>query len=179
MNKGKNVIKIDFSTPHIYKHYCKKTKNPKKLAQREFSIITKDFFSQIIHMIIFENIEFTIPNRMGSVRIVKSKQKVKLTPDGKLDKRKLRPNWGATRLLWKEIYPDLVWDEIIKIPNKRIIFHENKHTEGYKHRWFWDKTTCAVNNISAYKLDISRHNDRTMAQALKNEDNELNFYIQK
>lgn len=178
MNRGLNKIPVDYSTPDIIKYYNKKTGNPRKLSQKQFSTITKDFFSQIIQMIIFENIEFTMPNRMGSVRVIKSKQKIKLTPDGKLDKRKLRPNWGATRKLWKQEYPTLSWEEIIKLDNKRIIFHENKHTEGYKHRWCWDKSTCAVSNITAYKLDIARVNDRKLAKALKNEDNELNFYTQ-
>lgn len=176
MKRGSNKIQIDFSAPDIYKHYVDTTGNPKKLSQKQYTTITKEFFETVTDMMIFDNIEFTFPKRLGNIRILKYKTKIKLNSEGKLDKRVLRPDWGKTRKLWKKEYPDKTWEEIVQIKNKPVVFHENKHTEGFSHMWKWDRTTCNVPNYVAYSLEISRHNDRKLAKALKNEDNELDFY---
>lgn len=178
MNRGKNKVVIDYSSPDIYKYYCNKTGNPHKLSQKQFTEITKQFFSEVIDMLIFDNIEFTFPKRLGNLRIIKYKNKVKLNEDGTLDKRKLRPNWKATRELWRKMYPGMSWEQIVAISDKKMVFHENKHTDGYNLKWYWDRTTCLVPNYTAYSLEIARRNDRRLAEALKNEENELNYYTQ-
>lgn len=176
MTRSKNKISVEYSSPDIYKYYCDTYGNPKELSQKQYTTITKEFFSKIIDMMIFDNIEFTFPRRLGNVRIVRFKNKLCLNTYGTLDKRRLRPDWKRTKDMWERLYPGKTWDEVVSIKGKPMVFHENKHTEGYSHIWKWDKTTCNVINHTAYSLEIARKNDRRLAAALQDDNNELNFY---
>jgi len=177
MVKGKNKIKIDYNAGDIYKFYCDKTGNPKKLTQSQFSDITKQFFTIVINRMVFNNYEMQLPLKMGCLRVEKFKPKLKLNAYGELDKRGLIPNFKATKKLWSELYPGVDISEVRKLhPDRPIIYHENKHTDGFRHRWRWDKRTCLNSIAGLYKLDISRANDRLLAKALKNTKLNLDFY---
>ena len=178
MTRGKNKFHSDFSSPDIFKYYCEEAGNKKGLTQKQFTTITKEFFAEVINLLIYDNIEFTFPGRLGNLRVLKFRNKFKLNKEGNLDKRKLRPNWKATKDLWKKIYAGKSWEEITALDNKPIVFHENKHSDGYNFKWYWDKLTCTVPNHTAYSIDISRKNDRKLAKALQDEDNDLNYYTQ-
>lgn len=117
---------------------------------------------------------FYFPDRLGCLKVVQFKQKIKLLDNGTLDKRRLRANWKATKELWSRLYPDKSWKEIVAIKDKPIVYHENKHSSGLNYRWRWDKSTAYVKNCTVYRLNISRTNDRKLAKALKNRD--LNLY---
>ena len=176
MIRGKNKVHVDYGAPDIYKHYCKVTGNPHKLIQSELTEITKEFYSRIMQLLIYDAFEYAFPRKLGNLRIVKYKNKIKLNPDGTLDKRRLRVDWKKTRHLWKELYPGLTDAELLNIPNKKKVYHENKHTDGYNLKLWWDKSTTYVTNYTAYSLKVSRTNLRDLAKALKREDVELNYY---
>ena len=63
--------------------------------------------------------------------------------------------------------------------NKKLVFHLNKHFGGYNAKWFWDKSTCAVVNQSAYSLTMTRENKRKLAKAIFDENAEVDYYEQK
>ena len=48
---------------------------------------------------------------------------------------------------------------------KRCI--ENEHSDGYKGKFHWKKTSCNVQGKTAYTLDIARDNSRAMAVEMK------------
>lgn len=178
MIKSKNKIKIDYSADDIYKFYCTKTGNPKQLTQTQFTAITKGFFKIVIKKMIHEGYELILPKKMGSLRIEKFKPKLKLNAYGNLDKRGLIPNFKACRVLWSKLYPNVEISDIRKLhPDRPIIYHENKHTDGFRHRWKWDKRTCLNNIAGIYKVDIARDNDRQLAKALKDTNLLLDFYV--
>jgi len=179
MLKKPNKIQIDYSAPDIYQYYIDTYGNLHDLSQKQFTGITNEFYDKVIDLMIYHNIEFSFPKRLGNLRLIKYKTRFKLNKEGKLDKRKLRPNWQATKEMWKRIYPDVSLEEISLIKNKPLVFHENKHTEGYNLKWFWDKFSCNCPNKSAYSFDMARNNDRKLARALQQEELELNYYIQK
>ena len=126
----------DYGALDIYKYYCKKTGNPRNLTQAEYSAITKQFFAKIFDELIFKGREFTMPNRLGNLRVRKYKNRPKLDKNGKLDKRSLAPNWKATKQLWAEQYPGKTLQELKEIKHKQVIFYMNKHTDGYAHKWY-------------------------------------------
>jgi len=167
----------DYGAEDIFKFYCKKTGNPKKLTQTQFSNITKQFFSKIIDCLIFKGIEFNLPYKLGNIRIRKSKINIKLDKSGNVDKRRMAPDWKATKELWKNIYPGKTLKELKSVPNKKMVYHLNRHTDGYVHKWHWDKTTCIVRNSSGYSLEMVRSADRKLAKALKDEDITLDYSI--
>lgn len=170
-------IKTDYGSKDIYKLYCKNTKNPRKLTRSQYTTILKRFFEEVINNMIYKAAEFTIPHRLGNIRIKKTKIKFKLNKDGTLNKTKLAPDWKACRKLWAKEYPDKTWDEIVAIKDKPIIYHTNRHTDGYRHKWHWDKFTCLVKNSSAYNIEMCRAADRKLAKALKNDNLVLDYSI--
>jgi hypothetical protein len=172
MVKKKN---LNYTSVEIYKFY--KDRYTTTISKSLFTDILRDFYDRVIHMLIYEGKEFSLPYKLGNVRIRKNKIKMKLDKEGNLDKRRLAPDWGATRKLWKKMYPDKLWSDIITIENKPMVYHENKHTDRYQHKWHWDKKTCLVKNNSAYSLNIARGNDRKLAKALKEEGYKLDYSI--
>jgi len=167
--------KEHYGAEDIYKYYVRVTKNPYGLTQATMGAVLKDFFTGVTDLMIYKGIEFTMPYRLGSIRIRKAPVKYKLDKYGKVDVRYLRPNWGACRKLWVKEYPDKTWEEIVNTPNKPIIYHENKHSDKFNFSWRWDRLTCAVSNSQAYRINLSRANDRKLAKALKDEDLDLDF----
>ena len=152
-----------------YKFYKSYTEKP--VNYKTFRAVWNSFIDKVTSGIVFEGKDFTMPFRLGSVGIRKQKIKVELKDDGTIDKRKLRPDWKSTKELWAR-------DEEAK-DNKQVIFHLNKHFGGYNCKWHWDKTTCAVENQSAYSLTMSRENKRKLAGAIFDEDAEVDYYEQK
>jgi len=179
MKKSKNKIQIDYSTGDIYKHYCETTKNPLGLGQKKFNQINKEFFGIVVDKMINENFELTFPRRLGNIKIIKYKVKPKLNEWGNLDKRQLSIDYAGCKKLWKEMYPDKTLDEIYQIQNKPLVFHMNKHSNGYRCRWWWDKRTCLVKNAMYYKFDMCRSNDRKLAKELKDPGKILDFYTKR
>lgn len=169
-------IKANYTSKDFYKHF--KDKHPKiKISKSEYIEILKEYFDEIMDMVIFKSMQFYFPGRLGNLKILQYKQDIKLLEDGSLDKRRLRPNWKDTKDMWKRIYPDKTWEEILSIKKKPIIYHENKHSNGYNYKWYWDNTTSNVPNHTAYKLDITRSHDRRLAKAVKNPDLDLYYHI--
>lgn len=170
-------IKTDYGSTEIYKLYCKKTGNPRKLTRGQYTTILKKFFEKILDDLIFKGNEFTMPNRLGNIRVKKSKIKIKLNKDGKLDKTRLSPDWKACRKLWAEMYPDKSWEEIVAIKDKPMVYHTNRHSDGYRHGWKWDKSTCIALNNTAYSFEMCRAADRKLAKALKDDTIVVDYSI--
>ena len=152
-----------------YKYYKLYKENP--VDYQTFRAIWITFIDKVTKGIVEEGKDFSMPYRLGSVGIRKQKIRVKMNPDGSIDKRYLRPDWNATKELWER-------DEEAK-KTKRLVFHLNKHFGGYNAKWFWDKSTCIVKNQTAYSLTMSRENKRKLSEAIFNEDIEVDYYEQK
>lgn len=170
-------IKTDLGAKEIYDYYCKTTGNPRNLTQKQYSEITKKFFTAVIDSMIMKGIEFSFPNRLGNLVIKKSLRKIKLNTYGTVDKRLLAPDWKACRKLWKEKYPDKTFEELKKIHNKPMVYHLNGHSDGYMFKWYWDKSTCLAKNSSGYDIDVVRSADRKLARAVKDENLSVDYSI--
>lgn len=153
----------------IYKFYKSYESNP--VDYKTFVSIWKDFIDNVTTGIVEHGRDFTMPFRLGCVGVRKQKIRVRVNPDGTIDKRYLRPDWKATKELWKE-------DEKAR-EEKKLVFHLNKHFSGYNAKWFWDKSTCSVTNQTAYSLTMTRENKRKLAEAIFNEDLNVDYYEQK
>jgi len=172
----KKKVVANYTSVDFYKYFKKRYPTLCTMSKAEYTQILKEFFEGLTDLMILKNVNYQMPKKLGSVHIIQFKNKIKLNSEGKLDKRKLRPDWGKTRKMWKEMYPDLKWEDIIALDNKPLIFHENKHREGLNYKWRWDKSTCWIPNHTIYKLDMARQVDRKFAKYLKNEDLNLTYY---
>lgn len=153
---------------NIFKFYKQTASRPTDF--RTFKRVWTTFIEQVIQTIILEGRDFNMPS-LGSIGIRKQKVIVVMTPDGDIDKRYLRPDWKATKLLWAR-------DEVAK-KTKRLVYHLNKHFNGFNCKWFWDKSTCSVPNNTAYSLVMTRANKRELAKVINDDDNEVDYYEQK
>jgi len=170
-------LRTDYGAIDIYRHYCKTTGNPRNLTQLEYSNITKKFYTKILDELIMKGIEFNFPQRLGNLRIRKVKRTPQLNRYGNVDKRYLAPNWGACKKLWATMYPGKSVTELKEIKNKPIIYHMNRHTDGYRHSWHWDKSTCIAKNSSGYSIEVVRTADRRLAKALQDEELHLDYSL--
>jgi hypothetical protein len=114
-----------------------------------YSKVCQEFNKRISDKIIRKSFEFKLPYRLGFLRIKAIKQKV-VIKDGKIDTARMPIDWPSTRKYWEELYPDKTWEEIKKIPNKKLIIHTNEHTDGYLLKWYWDRRQSNVKNQTAY-----------------------------
>lgn len=163
------TIPAKYGLREAYKFYKSYTENP--IDYKRYREIWVSFIDKVTSGIVTEGKDFTMPFRLGSVGIRKRKIKVKMNPDGTIDKRYLRPDWKATKELWER-------DEEAK-ERKQLVFHLNKHFGGYNCKWFWDKSTCSVPNQTAYSLTMSRRNKRKLSEAIFDENIEVDYYEQK
>ena len=173
MNRGKVIA--DYKTADLYKFYKKTYKNP--VDYKTFKEFYRDFFTEILNLMIYNGIDYILPGRLGSMRIKKKKNMQKIDENGEL-KTNFRADWKASKELWKKQYPDKTLQEIFGIPNKQIVYHMNEHTDNYYFKWYWDKITCNIPNKSAYRFEPIRAKKREAAKAWKEISNLQNIYYE-
>lgn len=156
-----------FGIKEIFKNY--KGSVDKPVEYQVFVQAWKDFADAVTNDIAYTGKDFMMPFRIGTLGIRKRKIIVRVNPDGTIDKRYLRPDYRTTLNLWAR-------DPEAKA-KKQMIFHLNKHFNGFNCKWFWDKSTCSVTNQTAYSLVMSRENKRKLAKAIFKGD--VDYYEQK
>lgn len=152
----------------IYRFYKQGVSKP--VDMHTFKRVWEDFADQVIQRIILEGKDFHMPS-LGDVGIRKQKVVVAMTPEGDIDKRYLRVDWKSTKDLWAR-------DAEAK-KRKQLVFHLNKHFNGFNVKWFWDRSTCLTINNTAYSLTMTRANKRLLAEVIHDDDNEVDYYEQK
>jgi hypothetical protein len=169
MKRTEGRYNSDYGIVDIYNFY-KANQEEKELAViplATFRKLLKYHNNEVAKNIVEHSDEYRIPFRLGYLRVRKFKQRLKLDEEGKLKTRHLRANWEATNKLWDE-------NPLAK-ESKKIIWHINKHTNGYYYKWYWDKRVCNFKNSTVYSLVMSRAHKRAIPQAVKNNEN-LDYY---
>lgn len=160
-NKGAiGKHKKDVSTKNFYKYYTKHT--PKNsvynLTPRLYGTILKEINAEIMKLIITTNFEYQIVPKLGTLSIKKFKTKLVLDEEGNLVKTRLSIDFGKTNALWKA-------DPIAK-ENRKVVYHINRHTDGYRYKFYWNKKYSTVKNKSFYTFKAARDNNRMIATAI-------------
>lgn len=166
IGRGINKIPVDYGIKDFYKYYNDNAKNP--LEFRKFKEIWLDIAKVIIRLIVYRNLDFMIPARMGTLCVRKILTKPIVREDGTVDKSKLSINYKASWEKWFREYPGLTKEDIAKLEDKKPIYYLNEHSDGYKVKYKWDKYTCTVKNQSIYNLQITRGNKKELSEAFKN-----------
>lgn len=160
----KNIA--DYGMPEFFKAF--KDKYPKgecPVDANLFRKITADYWDQIGDAMIYDNYEVKFPIKFGYLKIVKEKRKTKFYKDKAIN---LLVDWGATNKLWKEN------PEAAKA--KRLMYNINEHTDGYMIKFWWDRRTSTVKNLSAYCFKMNRTKARKLATAIKGGDSNIDYY---
>lgn len=177
--RGKGTYKAAYGGNTAYRKWLKKYKDKKyKLPQKVHGYVLKDFGLALMNLMLFNNFEFKVPHRLGTMRVLKKKASPKLDSNGIFDKKSLPIDYGASQKMWKEIYPNLTRKEINALPNKKYVYYTNEHTNGYIMKLYWIKTYCQIKNKSIYSFKLSRDLQIYMGQIIKNNP-QLDFYEPK
>ena len=168
--KGKynSLIGID----QYYAFYSATVSDP--LPKQLFRSIFRGYIEQIMVNVIYNSGEFSMGQKLGSVRVREKDYKLVLDSDGNIDKTRLVPDWGKTLKKWKKIYADIPSSEWKNIEDKPIIYLLNEHSDSTLKQWFWDKTTCNIYKQSLYKFDATRYWDRLLCKV--NKESNVSYY---
>lgn len=162
--RGKRKLLADYTTPDIYEYYKDNIENP--VSAQVFSKAIKDFNRMRMYRLIYHNDIIRFPARIGSLMIKMKLRTPSISDDGVVSKNGMPVDWKKTLAFWKKTYPDKNPNEWKAIPNKKLFYYLNTHTDGKLAYFYWDKLTSNVKNQSAYRINISK--------LIKNE---LNFAI--
>lgn len=152
--RRKGKYKASVRTEDFYNFYKEKVKNP--LPCLEFSKVIQEVNKNCIFKLALTGEEFRIPYGLGVVYIAKRKINIKLNDDGTVNTRNLKPDWKKTKALWEKKYPGISAEEIIKIPDKPIVYYLNEHSNKYRMVYNWDRRTSNVKNQSYYVFRVVR-----------------------
>lgn len=141
--------KITKSTPDIYNFYTTKFKDP--LDYKLFCTLFYELNKSISNLIITKSFEYRLPFRLGHLRILKRKLRLKVK-DGKIDINKNMVDWEATFDYWEEKYGTREKKVLKTIKDKKRIYQLNEHTDGDIMSWYWDKDLCNIPNNTVYKF---------------------------
>jgi hypothetical protein len=176
----------DVSIKDIYEYYAQMyfkekfikkdgTVSKKSIVHKnsKYNVIIKTYNNIIkdYHELMCDDIlkgkDFTIFERLGVIGIRKNKIKIKVKDNGEVETN-APIDFKSTMELWA--------DNKEAKEKKILIRHINIHTKKYIHRWYWDKNHANFRNKTAYSFIPSRKNKRNLAQVLKDEDSEVDFY---
>jgi len=147
VGRGQHRYSMDYNMQDVYAYYKKKF--PKKMDYKKFKQLCVLFNTMLSNKIITESFEFKMPYRSGNLRVKSKKRPIKFR-DGKVDTIAMGIDWPSSHKMWREMYPDKTYKEIMAIPHKKVLVYTNDHSNGYVMSWFWDKRLSNMKNQSAY-----------------------------
>lgn len=143
------------SLKDTYTLYINTNDNP--VDFKTYIDITSKFMLFIMEKI-FQGFCVPLPGRLGTLEVIGKKQKPRIV-DGEV--KGLAPNWPETKKLW---------DRSPKAKEeKKLVYHTNYETNGYRYKFFWSKKRVLVQNKSLYTLRMTRNNKRTLSEHIENE----------
>lgn len=168
--KGKSIASIK-----KYDFFSDYRKNSKltKIERKEYSSFTKALLIAYSEAIVKENLQLKM-GKLGIIR-VQSKKLHFFTKDGERAKT-LQVDWQKTLKYWDEKYGGKSRAELKKIQGKKVIYHENEHTNGEFYRHLWDNLTAVVKYKRFYKFKPSRQYSRLIATVVKDKDRKVFYY---
>lgn len=121
----------------------------KNISYRTFSDINKDFWNEIVDLLLHDNFEYTVPYRLGTIRLATKKIR---------DKR-LVVDFGYYR------------------KTGQVIYHYNEHSDNKFCYYLWniDKKDNLFLEKGFYKFQMVRSHKRRLAKEIKEGLIKLNF----
>lgn len=135
--------------------------------QAKYSVTLKDFYktysgrlnsktykevlkvySEVVIETLLKGHKVILPKGMGYLRIGKGKFKSKA------------PNWKKTAEIYgahNEANPD----------DKKLVYHDNSHTDGYRIKVVWKTNTIPITNKSLFAFKFTRYNSRYISGVVK------------
>ena len=128
------------------------------IAYKTYAQVLKAFNQRLVDKLLFDNFEFTLPYRLGTLRIRKMKNRIADPSYGKKATRFLKVDWANTKKYGKKVY------------------HLNTHTKGYYFRMFWKKADAVFKNKSAYSFTPVRKVKRGLAAIALDPSRSIDYF---
>lgn len=172
LKRGKGKTSGNIKKKQFYKYYSKNCRE-RQVTEKVYNAFLKDLICKFSELIVTEALELKVPH-LGKFRI-RSKKLNFFKKDGTFCKT-LRPNWKATWESWYVKYPGLTRDEIVEIKNKKVVYHDNEHTENEFYEHYWDKITSNIKYKTFYNFEPSRQYSRLIAKVVKDPNRKVFYY---
>ena len=167
--KGKNVGSI--KKDDFFKYYAEKAKLT-KVNRVKYNNFLKDLLQTFSEAIVKEALELKL-NQLGKIRI-RTKTLNLIKPNGELGK--LKVDWKATWDNWYKKYPELTRDQIVKQKGKKLLYHDNEHSDQEFYIHYWNNFTTNLKYKSFYEFKPSRQYSRLLAQVIKDPNRKIFYY---
>lgn len=172
--RGKGKFISDFKKKDLYKHYRANYTTGKAVTRQTYNDFTRELLTVLGELIVTEGIELRLYSA-GCLRI-KVIEGNKLLFDKEGNFRKPNVDWKRTWEYWYTKYPDLSRKEIVALPDKKVLFHENQHSSGEIYKFFWDRTTVTFNHQGYYEFVPTRTLVRLLAKTVKDPNRKVYYY---
>jgi hypothetical protein len=172
LQRGKGKIVGNIKRRQFHAFYVKNRKE-KELSTNEYKSFLTELLNEFSNAIVTEGLELKIPS-VGKIRI-KSEKIHLVRKDGTMSKS-LRPDWKKTWEYWFSKYEGLSREEIVALEGKKVLFHDNEHTDGEFYQHYWDKHNVQFTNNNCYKFTASRQYSRLLAKTVKDINRKVFYY---
>jgi len=108
-----------------------------------------------------------LPHRLGSLSVIKKKQRIRLRFDNTIDTKFLIIDWPKTWEYWKKNSEAAL--------KKKLLYYMNDHTDGFRYKFFWDKYGINSEHIRFFSFKPSRLLSRRLPEVLADEDTIKNY----
>jgi hypothetical protein len=172
LKRGEGKLKGNIKKNDFYDFYVKNSKEV--LVNRPvYNNFIKELLTAFSTSVVEEGLELKV-NRVGKLRVRSNPLKF-FKKDGTRFKS-LKVNWHETWAYWHGKHPGLSRQEITEIPNKKVIYHENDHSNQEFYDHYWDKATINLKFKSFYKFKASRQFSRLIAKVVKDPNRKVFYY---
>lgn len=179
MSQGKKlqVFKSDIVIKDFYNHYLITNlgsrlpskidkSNPLYIDQKTYSKVLQEF-NQEIYNLLFQGFVYRIP-QIGEISLRLKKVEAYIDKEGNF-RNPLPIDRRATKLLWER-------DPQAK-EEKRYVYHDNEHSDGYILKLYYDRYGGLQHNIlKDYKVMTTRTMKLDIAKLMKSGDYLNKFY---
>ena len=167
--KGKHISSIRKND--FYKYYQENARLT-KVDRIKYNGFLKEVLETFGRLIIEEGLELKL-NQIGKIRI-KTKMLNLIKSNGDLSK--LKVDWKTTWDHWFSRYPNLSREEIVKIKDKKLLYHDNEHSNQEYYVHYWNNFTSNLKYKSFYDFKPSRQYSRLLAKVIKDPNRKIFYY---
>lgn len=172
LKRGQGKVKGNIKKDAFFSYYVENAKE-KTVEKKTYNKFIKELLEVFSTAIVEKGLELKI-NKVGKLRI-KSNTLYFFKKNGERNKS-LKVNWEATWTHWHNKYPELTRDQIVAIPDKKLVYHENEHSSQEFYRHHWDKLTINLRYKSFYNFKASRQYLRLIAKVVKDPNRKIFYY---
>lgn len=172
LRRGKGKLAGDVKKAAFYLFYKEHAKEA-ILPRSTYNAFVKELLIAYSSNVVETGLELKV-TKVGKLRIRSSHLNF-FKKNGERSKS-LKPNWHATWEYWHTKYPGLTNDEIVEIKDKKVIFHENDHSDQEFYEHHWDKLTSNVKFKTFYRFKASRQYSRLLAKVVKDPNRKVFYY---